>query len=283
MKIQRLLIPGSEWLYLKLYVGVQVTNSILVNYIKPLVFDLLNQKIIEKFFFIRYSDTSNHIRLRLKLYDKNNIGNLIIHLYNTFYALVESGIIWNIQYGSYLREIERYGGNTMEITETIFFHDSQIVLNILSLPEINKTLVSLLLIDQYLTLAQYTVSDKQEFCQKMSTIYQDEFNLRNPKGFKQLNQKYRLYKNSIHSLFEKPKENYLKILQLHQKYMYKLFKQINSISNQNKLEIPLEKFISSIIHMFLDRLCTSDNRLYELVCYYLLEKYYLSIKYKIEK
>ncbi|NJM79924.1 MAG: lantibiotic dehydratase [Flavobacterium sp.] len=63
-------LPGNEWLYFKIYSGVKTGDYILTEKILPLVNDLLNDGSIQKWFFIRYYDTDNHIRFRVQL--KNN-------------------------------------------------------------------------------------------------------------------------------------------------------------------------------------------------------------------
>ncbi len=58
---KRSFIPGSEWIYYKIYCGVKTADKILTETIKPLVEQLKMLNLIEKWFFIRYSDPDTHI------------------------------------------------------------------------------------------------------------------------------------------------------------------------------------------------------------------------------
>ena len=58
-------MTGDKWLYYKLYCGVRISDSLLTDLVLPLVIKLTTESLIEKWFFIRYSDPENHIRLRL--------------------------------------------------------------------------------------------------------------------------------------------------------------------------------------------------------------------------
>lgn len=194
MKIQRLFIPGSEWLYLKVYLGQQISDTILVNNVAPLLRQLQEKQIVEKFFFIRYVDMSFHLRIRLKLFKADDVGYVIDRIYNEFVQLMGTGLVWNLQYGSYQRELERYGETTMELAESIFFEDSEIVLNILKRAE-NKIYVSWIIVDQYFSFIYPSIQKKQLFCKEMSISYLKKFDLDNSYDLRQFNPKYRTYKD----------------------------------------------------------------------------------------
>jgi len=63
----RTFIPGSEWVYFKLYTGTKTADSILKNELYGYVSKMLKNGIIDKWFFIRYADPDFHVRLRLHL------------------------------------------------------------------------------------------------------------------------------------------------------------------------------------------------------------------------
>ena len=55
---------SSEWLYAKIYCGTKTAEQLLSNSLKTFTEELLTEKIIDKFFFVRYSDPLHHIRIR---------------------------------------------------------------------------------------------------------------------------------------------------------------------------------------------------------------------------
>jgi len=72
MEMVRKFIPGTEWLYLKIYTGVKTSDVLLEEAILPLVTCFLNNNLINKWFFIRYNDPKPHLRIRFELSDVNN-------------------------------------------------------------------------------------------------------------------------------------------------------------------------------------------------------------------
>ena len=51
---------GDEWIYLKVYSGPKILEKILINEIIQLVELMQREKIIDKFFYIRYFDDDYH-------------------------------------------------------------------------------------------------------------------------------------------------------------------------------------------------------------------------------
>ncbi|MBK6829054.1 MAG: thiopeptide-type bacteriocin biosynthesis protein [Chitinophagaceae bacterium] len=61
--IQRNFLPGSSWLYYKIYCGSKSADEILLNVIQPLTTELQLGKLISQWFFIRYNDPDFHIQV----------------------------------------------------------------------------------------------------------------------------------------------------------------------------------------------------------------------------
>lgn len=81
---------GSEWLYYKFYCGVKTADKLLTEVIKPLTEELQTKQLIDKFFFIRYTDPDLHIRLRFHLID---IGNYKLQNLNKLEVLLKAKIL----------------------------------------------------------------------------------------------------------------------------------------------------------------------------------------------
>ena len=52
---------------------------------------------------------------------------------NLFNRLFDNHSVHNVQFETYQREVERYGFDTMELSETIFYYQSLAILNFISL------------------------------------------------------------------------------------------------------------------------------------------------------
>ena len=82
--IQRSFTVGDNWLYYKIYTGSRTSDMILLDIIKPLTESLLNDDVIDKWFFIRYNDPDAHIRLRFLLSENSSLAQVVSTFTYTF-------------------------------------------------------------------------------------------------------------------------------------------------------------------------------------------------------
>lgn len=114
--------PGSEWLYVKLYGGTASLDALLREQIAPLVREVLDTGIADRWFFLRYADPDDHIRLRFHG-DPARLAELLPRLSQL--------PVWRLQLDTYEREVERYGGDRgIELAEQLFAADSEAALTI---------------------------------------------------------------------------------------------------------------------------------------------------------
>lgn len=110
----------KKWLYLKLYVDLDRQDNLLINHILP----FMQQVGSQEWFYIRYKDSAEHIRLRIKIVP-NTANNILLQIHNWVLDLLQQGFISNSSYHIYYPEIERYGGvGLIELAEKIFMADS---------------------------------------------------------------------------------------------------------------------------------------------------------------
>lgn len=267
--IQRCFEPGSEWQYFKIYCGAYVSDDILLKVIKPVINLLLREGFISKAFFIRYTDPHYHIRLRLHLTDYMNkvqYATSISHVYNLLHPFVANGTVWKVQMDTYVREIERYGVNEILKSEELFFHDSSLFLTCLedkTFVEDQQTrfLVSLKNIDSWLSASDMPLAEKFIFCQKMSEAFAQEFD---SKIKLKLDLQYRSWKSLIITFLT---DN---------KYDLVFRKRDKALK-----ELPLKtENLSSYIHMSINRLFATEQRLMEYMAYLFCGKYYNQLLYQ---
>lgn len=131
-------LPPAEngWIYLKLYGDKSIFDEIISLEIKKWCNNLCDAGILEKYFFIRYSDPDKHIRLRLKFTSSSNIS--FSQIFEWVDNLNKKYFISNVQVCSYHRETWRYGGKeSIDMAETVFFRDSQLIEDILAIKKEN--------------------------------------------------------------------------------------------------------------------------------------------------
>lgn len=275
-KIKNRFFPGDEWLYYKIYCGAKISDTILTEIIKPFTEELVRKNYIKKWFFVRYADPNYHIRFRLELTDNKNIGQIIYKFNHLLKDYIESKSIWSLQIDCYDREIERYGLSTMELAENVFFNDSVEVINYLSTSKNDgtdiskpfKPIYSLKLINFYLSHFGLNDSQKLKFMEQLRDSFYKEFNI-NKDSKKQIEKVYITHKELIYKELLNPIDAVTSTI------IAQNINEILQITNQNSLsENKLTYLISSFIHMSLNRLYYSNNRIHELVCYDVLWRFY---------
>ena len=272
-KIEKTYIPGSEWLYYKVYCGEKTAEDVLLTIVKPLVAELLEDKTIDKWFFIRYSDPESHLRIRFHLTNQKYLGDLMQKVMHCLLPFVESNQIWDVQLGTYQRELKRYGENTIEEAESYFFYDSQEVIKVVEQSKNNdqkrfelvlKTVLSTI------TLFDFEPKEVEQFLNKMQLSFKNEFEV-NGGAKKILGKKYREFLNdpNMDALLKTDKHDggfeAKKIIALQ-------YNKENGDSNK-------EEILASLIHMTINRSFTSQQRLQEMMIYDFLYKLYKETKY----
>jgi thiopeptide-type bacteriocin biosynthesis protein len=274
---------GSEWLYYKIYTGVKTTDIILEEKLHAVIEDLVAKKIIDKWFFIRYKDPHEHFRIRFYSETPTNYAIVINRLYPILNDLMANDLIWKIQTDTYQREIERYGETTIEDSETIFWQDSQMIVNYVSLKPLFKKkgtelMFSFLAIDSFLNSFQLTNTQKLNLLDTMQLSFKAEFGADKTLK-KELDKQYRELASEIDDFISgKATSDYLELYNIIEIKQNNIKEAVVAI--YKNIEIPLFNFLNSHIHMIINRQYTSKQRMYELVIYDHLHRYYKALAFK---
>ncbi len=270
-------ILGGEWIYYKIYIGTKQADDLLKKQIFELAKKLLSNKTIDSWFFIRYNDPSFHIRIRFKLYNESDLFEIVSEMYNVLNPLVRDFSIWKVQLDTYNREIERYGKETMELSEKIFFYDSMMVLDFLNRfkDENLRWLFSLKAIDSFLDIFEYSIEEKILLMQFLAAAFKKEYEVSQTFNTS-LNNKYRLVRAEITEFMESNEDSSLIDILDKKAEMIQVNHPNFIIFLKNNLEIDLKEFLSSHIHMTMNRIFRSKNRDHEMICYDFLSRYYKS-------
>ena len=279
--MKRSFILGDEWLYYKLYCGKRTAELILVDCIKPLTESLVVDGLIDQWFFIRYADPKPHIRIRFHCSQISKLGIIIDRIHKAIATYVENDLIWKVQTDTYNREIERYGELTMIGSEDMFFYDSSTSINALNLIEDEELLFLFVLksIDALLSVFEYDLKAKISFSKVNLTSFRKEFKA-DKNLSKQLNIKYQKLRPKVEWFMAlKESSDYdalLKLITTKNRKIETIKTPILDLYKNNKLEVSLVHLLSSYIHMMVNRQFRDKQRLFELVCYDCLFRYYNS-------
>lgn len=274
MSANRKFLPGSEWIYFKIYTGVKTSDIILLEVLKPLIEEFKSEKLIQKWFFIRYSDPKPHLRIRLNIITPNNYYILLYKISSRFEEYLNSGEISNVMIDTYKRELERYGEKTIEYAEEFFFRSSELILNFLEYDDDEKIMVALFYIDFILCELGLTSEEKTNWISSYDNAFKIEFNadkiLNN-----QLKRKYIDFQPKYFEFIKSNKFKDIRNLIINNiSDILIVMEKILELEKKECLNVGMKDFFQSIFHMHINRLFVSNQRLFEMIVYDYLLRFY---------
>lgn len=281
MSIKRRFIVGEEWLYIKVYSGPNLLEEILINEIYDLVKSSYDDMLIDKFFFVRFTEEGHHLRLRFHLTDVKHVGCILNRLSERLKNYVESRMIAKVTTDTYAREIERYGKLSMEDLETIYSINSWQIIEVLrSTPDYEqRTLEGIKIIVDLLDMFGLDMHTKYNLFESYYRSYAEEFG-KSEMMLDQLKKKNREYSKKINTiLVNKPASELNDRLPPNVSIdsFGKAVQHILQLKSDGILETPFESLLRSIMHMHFNRVYRVKQRVHELVIYYMLSNYYKSL------
>jgi thiopeptide-type bacteriocin biosynthesis protein len=285
--LKRTYMIGDEWLYYKFYCGPKTADVLLTDMIKPITEEMIANNIIDYWFFIRYGDPKNHIRVRFHISNPNNFTPVLMAVREHTNRFIQQGLVWKVMVDTYEREVERYGPNSMDLAEKIFYLDSRMISDMLSMIEGDegehiRWLFGVRAVDTLLD--DFGVTDMEKKFEIVTSLRENfgrEFGM--GKGLKdQLEKKFRSNRKEINIIMDRSNDQESELLPLFQLLDQKsndvkpFTGEILKLDNEKRLMMALNELIPSYSHMMINRLFKSKQRLHELVMYDFLHRYYKS-------
>jgi thiopeptide-type bacteriocin biosynthesis protein len=289
--------PGSEWVYVKFYTGPQTVDDLLGSDVPALLQQLTRARAVDHWHFVRYGDPEWHVRLRLHVARRSLRHLAVASCEKLGSILLKRARVWRVQFETYDREIEAYGGSdaSMRLAERVFHRDSEAALGMVKRLRQNEeandrwrlSLLSthMLLVDFGLDLAA-----RHRVVSSMRDGLRDEF-----RGGaildRQLSAKFRAARRDIDHLMDpngrggrEPDRNAsgrstslgTRLLRRRSGLLEPVVGAIRRLELRGKLDACCETLAQRFVHMSNNRLLRSDARLHELVIYDQLKRLYLS-------
>ena len=124
----------EDWVYLRLYTGAGYADRVLREHVAPLMREARAQDQLKAWFFVRFQDSFEHLRLRFQARDRTALLQLTDRLLASLAQAQRRGLLWRVQADDYLPELQRYGGaQGMALVEQLFALDSEDVLSLLDI------------------------------------------------------------------------------------------------------------------------------------------------------
>jgi thiopeptide-type bacteriocin biosynthesis protein len=278
--IQRTFIPGSRWVYIKLYTGEKTADDLLIHIIAPVIKKLQKANSIEKWFFIRYYDPDFHLRIRLLTHNSQYVGEIIQQFYHKLNILNRNHLLWKVQLDTYNRELDRYDNRLIEEAESVFYADSECILSILKYITKNENyrwMIALKLINELLSDFGLSIGEKQKLLEYLSKSFKAEHGF-NEFNSKQFSSKFRVNKKIIESVLDNRiiEKDFISLSQPIRKRTKRLKPIVEQIKLKARKDNNINELLKSYLHMTLNRLFRSKNRQHEMILYDFMFRYYSS-------
>lgn len=251
---QDLFLPGSEWLYLELYMHPMVMDDFLKKEMK--LFIRKQQGKLKKWFFIRYNNPEYHVRLRLKMKSVKYLSSIMEEMQKLFEPIRKDGRLRKILIKEYEPEWLRYGIQRMKLIEQFFGEDSKEALSQLNLSVQQKMESVLGFIATLGDNAYPDLSSQSDYFKRMANRFSSEI-MFDTVSFKAINKHYSDYKIEKRIVSKKTLTLFDKI--------------IKCCAEEEKMSM-----LADIVHMHINRRFGIDPRLHEAVIYQFLYKWRVS-------
>ncbi len=272
-------LPGERWTYLKLYMGEASADKLLVEQLTPLTQELVENGLVEQWFFIRYADPEFHLRVRFKLPQSVDGQTVQHHLYQRLRVAYQQGLIKSISQDSYMPEVARYGGpEILPVCERLFHLNSAVVCDTLvaSQAHVNPDKIRWQMCLHLAWKMACSVCDSlpqmEQFFKSTAAAYDLEFG-HNPSIKKQVSDNYRLAMPDVAECLRP--EFYTPDSQLISTHILPQFepalKQLKTLAKQQKVD--LFALLQSLIHMDCNRMFVINQRGNEWIAYHYLARY----------
>ena len=276
--VRRTFPPGSEWTYLKLYTGSATADRLLVEEVGPCARRLVDSGAADSWFFLRYEDPGFHLRIRA-----HGDPDAIRTAFEALAArAIDEGLAHDAMLGTYVREVERYGGaEGIVVAERLFHADSDAVVDLLDMfPPGEAGLdarwrIGLLGADRLLHDLGLDEAAWATGARSMRTAFEQEM-----KADARLRKDVAARVRAEHAALDE-------LLDVSAQSDHPLAPGVGVLNERSariaplaaellrsQLTTPVQGLAASFVHMWLNRLCRSKSRRQEYVIYALLARLY---------
>ncbi len=259
-------VPGSNWLFLKLYISEEHQERFLLSYVYGIANKLTSLGIIKRWFFVRYFDDKFHLRVRFQSDQEQITQALIPRIRDWSISLFQDKLIKDLQFGTYEREIERYGGEQLiDELEEFFCADTETVIDLLNMMVSKSTalppyvIAAISLID-LLKGFGYTLEDD------VSEVLASGLGRKNLEGIRKWKKALSSLTNTIieeRGVDENSDEAYAlkSAFKKRANAIKRLTRKKNELQSENILTQSIKSIQNSLIHMHCNRLIGLDHHL----------------------
>ncbi|MBV9762783.1 MAG: lantibiotic dehydratase [Acidobacteriaceae bacterium] len=272
--------PGADWLYVKAYCGPAYIDEMLMRIVRPLVSELEAIGALKRWFFIRYADPSDHLRIRIQARKGHAFGALAERINDKFAPALANGSIWKVQFDTYDREIERYGGpEATDVAEDIFSADSEAVLSILEKLNDETGLderwrAAMLGMDMLLSDFDYDLESRRSNSNRLKNAFYKEFSAGGAMK-RHLGDRFRVERQSLAAMLDGKTEAPVRdVFKKRSQRIREAVERLRALESAECLHVSLSDLVDRFLHLHVNRLIRAAPRQHELVLYDFLFRLY---------
>ena len=283
--VQRAFAPGDEWLYFKIYCAQSTANHLLREVVAPLAAFHEEAEPKQPWFFIRYADPENHLRVRFRA-TPDTQRTLQERATVMLRPLVESGPVHRVVIDTYVRETERYGGPLgIDLAEKWFHADSASILRIVDRLDAHtdEALVwkaTALGFDRLLTDFELDVLERHRVVSKARDGFRREFDVGGTTR-DQLARRFREERAGLEALVTGRLQGALasagQVFDDRSALTVDVVGALRKRAEENELECSMDDLLLSLLHMHANRVLTVSARAHEFVIHEFLSRTYRSL------
>jgi thiopeptide-type bacteriocin biosynthesis protein len=284
MSIQRTFTPGSEWVFAKLYASASAADRLLSQVLGPVSNTLLSKGLIDRWFFVRYTDPDEHLRWRLHVAGNTRPGTVQRHVERVARTVLADGLVRRLAFDTYEREVERYGGPAgIDAAEQYFWTDSEAIVHLLDAqkgigasPEW-RWHAAIPGVDTLLSDFGLDLDARLRLMLSLRQRFGREFHA-DAAFARQLAAKYRAVKPDLERLLARkapdPSAPWLGAFSARSTRARQALDDLHGAARAGRLSAPVTEIAESCVHMHLNRLLRAEQRAHELVLYDFLSRLY---------
>lgn len=285
--VQRTYAPGDEWLFYKLYAVPGTADRLLGEIIAPLAALHGEMASGEPWFFIRYSDPEPHLRIRFRGEPdvRRALEERAAGLIRPF---LEVGTIYRVSLDTYVREVERYGGDSgIELAEAWFHADSAAALHLIEVVQSSgdeslRWKAVAMGFDRLLADFGLEYEGRERVVAAARETFGREFGV-GPVVRRRLAKRLRPERADLEALVTGDGEHAASFRELERVFRERstrtaeIVGEFRRLDEAGELKCPLDELLRSLMHMHANRVFPASARAQELVIHDFLSRTYRSL------
>lgn len=289
-RIRSVFGPGSSWLYAKIYTGQAMADDVLRDAVVPVCVECLQHGSIKQWHFLRYRDPDHHLRVRFHGEPAALLDLVLPTLHRSIEPMIDQGMAWRFELGTYEREVERYGGSqAIELAECLFWHDSAAVVEALALVRGDEDAearwkLAIAGADLLLRDLGFDLDQREALIVEARDGMQQEFET-DVELFQKIGDRYREHRKEIESLLagrstDKVLAAGLEAFAKRSARQRESIGRFQELRKEGLLVVNFPSIAWSLVHMHINRILHANQRAQELVLYDFMRRAYSSQRFK---